>query len=170
MERRQVPRFGGRAVNFAGWVLRNLGAAQEALDHHTEALEVARRQGTAEVTIAALEDLAEQCLDTGDAEGARSWLAQAQAVLQDEARTGPYRLWSGDTEVKVGSHARIVGEVARSEGVAGGTFVSEDGGLSFADTDSAAVIAGIAVNPRSKLASDLPPSPDRGEAVSETAI
>jgi hypothetical protein len=71
-------------VNFAGWVLRNLGAAQEALDHHTEALEVAQRQGTAEVTIAALEDLAEQCLDAGDAEGAQSWLAQALAVLQDE--------------------------------------------------------------------------------------
>jgi tetratricopeptide (TPR) repeat protein len=85
VERRQVPRFGGRAVNFAGWVLRNLGARQEALDHHTEALEVARRQGTAEVTIAALEDLAEQCLDAGDAEGARSWLAQALAVLQGQA-------------------------------------------------------------------------------------
>jgi hypothetical protein len=84
LERRQVPRFGGRAVNFAGWVLRNLGAPQEALDRHTEALEVGQRQGTAEVTIAALEDLAEQCLDAGDAEGARSWLAQARAVLRDE--------------------------------------------------------------------------------------
>ena len=40
VERRQVPRFAGRAVNFAGWVLRNLGAWQEALDHHHEALEV----------------------------------------------------------------------------------------------------------------------------------
>ncbi len=30
VERRQVPRFGGRAVNFAGWVLRNLGAAGPA--------------------------------------------------------------------------------------------------------------------------------------------
>jgi DNA-binding SARP family transcriptional activator len=85
VERRQVPRFGGRAVNFAGWVLRNLGARQEALDHHTEALEVARSQGTAEVIIAALEDLTEQCLDAGDPEGARSWLDQALAVLQGEA-------------------------------------------------------------------------------------
>jgi DNA-binding SARP family transcriptional activator len=84
LERRQVPRFGGRAVNFAGWVLRNLGARAEALDHHTEALEVAQRQGTAEATIAALEDLAEQCLDAGDPDGARSWLARAQAVLRDE--------------------------------------------------------------------------------------
>jgi len=84
VDRRQVPRFAGRAVNFAGWVLRNLGARTEALARHTEALEVAQRQGTAEVTIAALEDLAEQCLDTGDAEGAQSWLARALAVLQDE--------------------------------------------------------------------------------------
>ncbi len=34
VERRQVPRFAGRAVNFAGWVLRNLGAEQQALDLH----------------------------------------------------------------------------------------------------------------------------------------
>ena len=53
VERRQVPRFAGRAVNFAGWVLRNLGAGPEARDHHQEALEVGQRQGTADVTIAA---------------------------------------------------------------------------------------------------------------------
>ena len=81
VERRQVPRFGGRAVNFAGWVLRNLGAWPEALDHHHEALEVGQRQGTADVTIAALEDLAEQCLDTGDPDGAAARLAQARALL-----------------------------------------------------------------------------------------
>jgi DNA-binding SARP family transcriptional activator/tetratricopeptide (TPR) repeat protein len=81
VERRQVPRFAGRAVNFAGWVLRNLGAWTEALDHHHEALEVGQRQGTADVCIAALEDLAEQCLDTGDADGAEARLAQAGALL-----------------------------------------------------------------------------------------
>jgi DNA-binding SARP family transcriptional activator/tetratricopeptide (TPR) repeat protein len=81
VERRQVPRFAGRAVNFAGWVLRNLGAWTEALDHHHEALEVGQRQGTADVTIAALEDLAEQCLDTGDPDGAAARLAQAGALL-----------------------------------------------------------------------------------------
>jgi DNA-binding SARP family transcriptional activator/tetratricopeptide (TPR) repeat protein len=84
VERRQVPRFAGRGVNFAGWVLRNLGAWQEALDHHHEALEVGQRQGTADVTIAALEDLAEQCLDTGDAEGAAARLAQAGALLHGD--------------------------------------------------------------------------------------
>ena len=84
VERRQVPRFAGRGVNFAGWVLRNLGAWQEALDHHHEALEVGQRQGTADVAIAALEDLAEQCLDTGDADGAAARLAQAGALLHGD--------------------------------------------------------------------------------------
>ena len=84
VRRRQVPRFAGRAVNFTGWVLRNLGAAGEAADQHAAALEIAQRQGTAEVTIAALEDLAEQCLDQGDPDGARARLAQAAALLQGD--------------------------------------------------------------------------------------
>jgi DNA-binding SARP family transcriptional activator/tetratricopeptide (TPR) repeat protein len=82
VERRQVPRFAGRAVNFAGWVLRNLGAGEEALDHHHQALEAGQGQGTADVTIAALEDLAEQCLESGDPDGARARLAEASALLQ----------------------------------------------------------------------------------------
>jgi len=84
VERRQVPRFAGRAVNFAGWVLRNLGAYQEALDHHHEALEAGRGQGTADVTIAALEDLAEQALEAGDAGGAAARLGEAGALLRGD--------------------------------------------------------------------------------------
>ena len=82
VERRQVPRFAGRAVNFTGWVLGNLGARQEALDHHQEALEAGQGQGTADVTIAALEDLAGYCLETGDPDGARARLAEASALLR----------------------------------------------------------------------------------------
>jgi tetratricopeptide (TPR) repeat protein len=81
VDRRQVPRFGGRAVNFAGWVLRNLGAAENARDHHLQALELGRSQGTAEVTIAALEDLAEQAVEAADPDAARARLAEAQALL-----------------------------------------------------------------------------------------
>jgi tetratricopeptide (TPR) repeat protein len=100
VERRQVPRFAGRAVNFAGWVLRNLGAREEALDHHQQALEEARGQGTVEVSIAALEDLAEQCLEAGDADGAESRLAQALALLDGDLVFGwrlrlKHRLLSG---------------------------------------------------------------------------
>ena len=82
VERRQVPRFAGRAVNFTGWVLGNLGARQEALDHHQEALEAGQGQGTADVTIAALEDLAGHCLATGDPDGARARLTEAAALLR----------------------------------------------------------------------------------------
>jgi DNA-binding SARP family transcriptional activator/tetratricopeptide (TPR) repeat protein len=110
VERRQVPRFAGRAVNFAGWVLRNLGAWSEALDHHHEALEAGQGQGTADVTIAALEDLAEQCLATGDPDGARARLAEASALLQGnlvfgwrlrlkhQLLTGRLALLAGDAE------------------------------------------------------------------------
>ena len=84
VERRQVPRFAGRAVNFAGWVLRNLGAWPEALDQHQQALEVAQRDGTAEVAIAALEDLAEQSLAVGDPDGAAARLAEAAALLDGD--------------------------------------------------------------------------------------
>jgi len=84
VERRQVPRFAGRAVNFAGWVLRNLGAYPEALDHHHEALAAGQGQGTADVTIAALEDLAEQALEAGDVDDAADRLAEAGALLRGD--------------------------------------------------------------------------------------
>ena len=85
VERRQVPRFAGRAVNFAGWVLRNLGASDEALDHHQEVLEIARSGGgSAELAIAALEDLAEHCVDRGDLDGAAARLAEAAALIQGD--------------------------------------------------------------------------------------
>ena len=84
VERRQAPRFGGRAVNFAGWVLRNLGAQTEGLDLHHEALEIGRRQGTPEVVIAALQDMAEHSVHAGDADGAQSLLAEALPLLDGD--------------------------------------------------------------------------------------
>ena len=84
VERRQAPRFGGRAVNFAGWVLRNLGAQTEGLDLHHEALEIGRRQGTPEVVIAALQDMAEHSVHAGDADGAQSLLAEALRLLDGD--------------------------------------------------------------------------------------
>ena len=82
VERRQVPRFAGRAVNFGGWVLRNIGAPEPAHDRHLKALELGQvGQGIPELTIAALQDLAEECVQAGDADGAQSRLAQARALL-----------------------------------------------------------------------------------------
>jgi len=82
VERRQVPRFAGRAVNFGGWVLRNIGAAEPAHDRHLKALELGQvGRGIPELTIAALQDLAEERVQAGDADGAQSRLAQARALL-----------------------------------------------------------------------------------------
>lgn len=84
VDRRQVPRFAGRAVNFSGWVLRNLGAGAEGMERHAEALEIGQHHGTSEVTIAAMEDLAECCLEAGDLDGARERLAAAAGLLHGD--------------------------------------------------------------------------------------
>jgi hypothetical protein len=117
VERRQVPRFGGRAVNFAGWVLRNLGAWPEALDHHTEALEVGRREGTAETPIAALQDLAEQALETGDPDRAAARLVQAAALLDGDLVFGwrlklKQQLLTGRLALRQGDAERALTEAA----------------------------------------------------------
>ena len=100
VERRQVPRFAGRGVNFAGWVLRNLGATREAADHHAAALETGQSRGTEDLTIAVLEDLAEQCVEDGDADGAQARLAEAGGLLHGDLVFGwrlmlKHRLISG---------------------------------------------------------------------------
>ena len=119
VERRQVPRFAGRAENFTGWVLRNLGAAAEAAERHAAALQIAQRQGTAEVTIAALEDLAEQSLDAGDPDGAQARLAEAAALLRGDLVFG----WRLDLK-----HRLITGRLALQRGDPG-QAAAEAGGL-----------------------------------------
>lgn len=81
VDRRQVPRFAGRAVNFAGWVLRNLGATQRGLEYHLEALALGGSEGRVELTIAALQDLAETRLDADDPDGTAARLAEAAPHL-----------------------------------------------------------------------------------------
>jgi hypothetical protein len=69
-------------VNFAGWVLRNLGAAGPAHDLHLRALELGQvGQGIPELAIAALQDLAEEHVQAGDPDGAQARLAQARTLL-----------------------------------------------------------------------------------------
>ena len=120
VERRQVPRFAGRGVNFAGWVLRNLGAAGEAADRHCAALEAGQHQGTIEVTIAALEDLAEQGLDAGDADIAGSRLAQARALLGGDLVFGwrlelKYQLIAGRLALLCGDPERALADARELE-------------------------------------------------------
>jgi len=84
VERRQVARFAGRGINFGGWVLRNLGACDEANDRHHEALDVGSRQGTAELLVAAHEDLAEDALDRRDIAAAEQHLDMAESNLRGD--------------------------------------------------------------------------------------
>ena len=84
VDRRQVPRFAGRAVNFAGWVLRNLGASQHGLDLHTQALALGGSEGRVELIIAALQDLAEMRLDAGDPDGGAVRLAEAAPLMSGD--------------------------------------------------------------------------------------
>jgi len=81
VEHRQVPRFGGRGVNFGAWVLRNLGARAAGVDGHLAALEFADAEGATETRVAALEDLAEESLVVGDVAAATTHLADARAAL-----------------------------------------------------------------------------------------
>lgn len=82
VERRDVPRFAGRGVNFSGWVLRNLGATSAGVDAHQQAAEGAA-EGVVipEVLVAALEDLAEERLRAGDADAATRLLDRARPAM-----------------------------------------------------------------------------------------
>jgi hypothetical protein len=84
VDRRHVVRFEGRGTNFTGWVVRSLGASSEGAELHEDALEVSLRNGSHETRVAALEDLAEVRLDTGDPQAADRLLADAQRSLHGD--------------------------------------------------------------------------------------
>ena len=117
VERRQVPRFAGRAVNFAGWVLRNLGGTEQALDHHLEALALGGSEGRAELTIAALQDLAELRLDAGDPDGAEARLAEAAQLLSGDLVFG-WRL-AFKHQLLTSRLALLLGDAERAQSTAG---------------------------------------------------
>jgi DNA-binding SARP family transcriptional activator/tetratricopeptide (TPR) repeat protein len=118
VERRQVPRFAGRAVNFSGWVLRNLGATQQALDLHLEALALGGSEGRAELTIAAIEDLADLYLDAGDTDGAAARLDEAGQLLTGDLVFG-WRL-AFKHELLTARLALACGDAERASSVASG--------------------------------------------------
>jgi tetratricopeptide (TPR) repeat protein len=75
IDRQQAHRFAGRTENYRAWVLRNLGAGEEADELNRRALEGAGRDGYAEATAHALVDLAESAL-------ARERLEEAAALVE----------------------------------------------------------------------------------------
>ena len=84
VDRRHVPRFVGRGINFKGWVLRNLGEPEQAAELHSAALADADTTGTPELRVAALEDLAEDRHLAGDLVGAAEKLAAADRALDGD--------------------------------------------------------------------------------------
>lgn len=114
VERRDVPRFVGRGVNFSGWVLRNLGAVDAGLDQHQQVLDEISRDAIPEVEVAALEDLADERIRAGDGEAAGAFLARARATLHGDLVFGwrlamrldlldaQVRLLTGDAEGALG--------------------------------------------------------------------
>ena len=84
VDRRQVARFEGRGVNFAGWVLRNIAATGEAVERHQQALEISASSGGPELRVAALEDLAEERLQAGDLDAADVHLGAAASGLHGD--------------------------------------------------------------------------------------
>jgi tetratricopeptide (TPR) repeat protein len=81
VERRDVGRFRGRAENFSAWVLRSLGAREEAADLNEAALEIGVDDATIpETVLAAHLDLTEAALLRGDLDDAERRLSAAEAV------------------------------------------------------------------------------------------
>jgi hypothetical protein len=84
VERRHVPRFSGRGVNFSGWVLRNLGQTARGVEAHHLALSALDSGATPDLRVAALQDLAEACLHAADPNAASRHLAAADAAITAE--------------------------------------------------------------------------------------
>jgi DNA-binding SARP family transcriptional activator/tetratricopeptide (TPR) repeat protein len=132
VERQHVTRFVGRAENYRGWVLRNLGALEEAEDATQQAWDAVGRLddiAAAEARGHAVLDLADARLRRGDLDGAARWLDEASRSqlaphvmrwrfeLRRDLNLGRLALSAGDPATAE-QHAREVLEHARRVGVA----------------------------------------------------
>jgi DNA-binding SARP family transcriptional activator len=112
VERQHVVRFAGRADNYRGWVLRNLGAYAEADDATQQAWEAVGRLddiAAAEARGHAVLDLADSRLRAGDLDGAHRWLDEAT-----RARLAPHVMkWRFELrrDLSLGRLALAVGDV-----------------------------------------------------------
>ena len=117
VERRHVPRFAGRGLNFGGWVLRNVGEPELAAERHRAALDLADA-ATQELTVAALEDLAEDRYQVGDLGAASAHLDAAEQTLRGDLVFGwrlemKLRLLRSRVALAAGAPAQAL-EIARA--------------------------------------------------------
>jgi DNA-binding SARP family transcriptional activator/tetratricopeptide (TPR) repeat protein len=131
VERQHVTRFAGRAENYRGWVLRNLGAEAEAEDATQQAWEAVGHLdevAAAEARGHAVLDLTDGRLRSGDLDGAARWLGEAGRAqlaphvmrwrfeLRRDLSLGRLALATGDPVAAEG-HARAVLTRAEQLGV-----------------------------------------------------
>lgn len=82
-EKRQIVRYGGRAENCRAYVLRNLGALEEAAEWNRLGAERGAAVAQLEPQAHALLDLADGALESGDHEAAAALLRDAEALEAD---------------------------------------------------------------------------------------
>ena len=71
-------------------------------------------------------------------------IAVGGTYVKDELDSGPYELTGSDVELRLGKNSRVIAEVAESSGNGAGTFVSEDGGLTYTEVAPGAFAEGRA--------------------------
>jgi hypothetical protein len=117
VEEQNVRRFAGRAENFRGWVLRNLGAlhlAREATDQAWEAVQALDPVAGAEARGHAILDLADDALRRADLVRAEQWLDLAR-----QAELAPHVMkWRFDIrrDLLLGRFALDAGDPAGAAG------------------------------------------------------
>jgi DNA-binding SARP family transcriptional activator/tetratricopeptide (TPR) repeat protein len=128
VDRQQVLRFAGRAGNFRSWVLRNLGATDEAAELSAKAWDEVgevRDLSHAEAHCHAALDLADAALRQGDLDGAVGWLERMTHApttphvmrwridLRQQLLRGRWALQSGDAEAAGELAAAVLADAAR---------------------------------------------------------
>ena len=148
IDRQQGDRFAGRADNYRAWILRNLGADEEADELNRRALEAAQKGGYAEATAHALLDLAESHLERGALEDAAALVERVNSL-----GTGFVNRWRADLRSRLLSARLALAQGSFDEASALGAAVGEDARALGA---SRYVVLGRLVQARSRMAAGEP--------------
>jgi DNA-binding SARP family transcriptional activator/tetratricopeptide (TPR) repeat protein len=148
IDRQQADRFAGRPENYRAWVLRNLGAGEEADELNWQALEAAEKGGYAEATAHALLDLAESRLRRGA-------LEEAAALVGRVGSLGPVYVnrWRADLRARLLGARLALAHGSLDEAAVLAAAVGQD---ARALSASRYVVLGRLVHARSRVAAREP--------------